>query len=221
MSLSAFDRTIPGEIVPGDGFFERIVKLASTEPLGNILEIGSSSGLGSTQAWIKGLSARGDRGCILWCLEATPARYEALIQNVGHHVFVRCVHGLSISDEELPAERHLGSPWMGNTNRAAALEDLRTGKEWLRQHPEIPRNMIQQIKRNNGISEFGAVLIDGGELSGPADFAHVYGATWLLLDDIQTYKNYSTHDYLKHDKNYVLMDSNPLCRNGWAIWRHV
>ena len=48
---------------------------------------------------------------------------------------------------------------------------------------------IQTIKRAHGIERFDLVLIDGSEFTGTAEMEEVYGARWLVLDDIRTLKN--------------------------------
>lgn len=48
---------------------------------------------------------------------------------------------------------------------------------------------IQKIKRENEIDFFDVVLIDGSEFTGFVELSEVYGAKWLLVDDINTFKN--------------------------------
>ncbi len=61
---------------------------------------------------------------------------------------------------------------------------------WLKQDLEyvqssdVPKNGIELIKRENNIKDFDMVLIDGSEFTGMAELTLVYGARFILLDDI-------------------------------------
>src|SRR5580765_4503859 len=70
------ERLIPPEII-GDEFHALIERLAQTESLQHVLEIGSSAGEGSTSAFVRGL--RGNPGKpALYCMELSKTRFEAL-----------------------------------------------------------------------------------------------------------------------------------------------
>lgn len=45
--------------------------------------------------------------------------------------------------------------------------------------------------------------------------SEVYGAKWLLVDDINTFKNYKNYRSLLADINYTLFEKNLLLRNGY------
>jgi hypothetical protein len=55
LAESDLNRVIAPEIT-GDAFYETIRHLAATENLATVLEIGSSSGGGSTEAFVAGLA---------------------------------------------------------------------------------------------------------------------------------------------------------------------
>jgi hypothetical protein len=74
------------------------------------------------------------------------------------------------------------------------------------------------IKHNHNIENFDLVLIDGSEFTGFAEFNKIYGAKYILLDDINGFKNYKTHQYLKNDKNYNLIIENYYVRNGFSAF---
>ncbi len=57
---SGLDRLIPPEI-SNDRFYRAIERVAATPGVRTILEIGSSSGAGSTEAWVKGALANPQR----------------------------------------------------------------------------------------------------------------------------------------------------------------
>ena len=96
---------------------------------------------------------------------------------------------------------------------------------WLRQDLEyistanVPEDGIERIRRENGIEQFDMVLIDGSEFTGSAEFGKIYGAKYILLDDIQVFKNYWNHRRLISDPNYQLVKENLTLRHGYSIFR--
>lgn len=89
------------------------------------------------------------------------------------------------------------------------------------QSQEIPTNGIQLIREAHGIDIFDAVLIDGSEFTGPAELKEVYGARFLLLDDICTYKNFANFCALKADPAYRLVEASENPRNGYAVFERT
>ena len=65
------------------------------------------------------------------------------------------------------------------------------------------------------------VLIDGSEFTGKPELDLVYGAKFILLDDIRAYKNYHNYKRLLNDKNYKLIEEQPFLRNGYAIFSKI
>ena len=49
----------------------------------------------------------------------------------------------------------------------------------------------------------------------------VYGAKFILLDDINTFKNYHNYFELKKDKEYQIIAENKKLRNGYAIFKKI
>jgi hypothetical protein len=49
----------------------------------------------------------------------------------------------------------------------------------------------------------------------------VYGAKYILLDDILYYKNFQNYRKLLEDKNYRLIDRDLRKRNRWAAFEKV
>jgi hypothetical protein len=82
----------------------------------------------------------------------------------------------------------------------------------------VNQNGIETIKKLNGISYFDIVLIDGSEFTGEAELKYVYGAKYILLDDILAFKNYFNYKKLLQDCNYTLIASDLNLRNGWAAF---
>ena len=63
------------------------------------------------------------------------------------------------------------------------------------------------------------VLIDGSEFTDTAELELVYGARFILLDDICTFKNFTSRQRLLNDPNYECIEENLDLRNGYAIFK--
>jgi hypothetical protein len=105
--------------------------------------------------------------------------------------------------------------------------DLETVLGWLQQDVDYLRDHelsspgIAQVKAQNDIAAFDAVLIDGSEFSGQAELDEVYGARFLLLDDTETFKNFENSRRLAADPAYRLVRADPTTRNGFAVYERV
>ncbi len=74
----SLNKIIVPEISNGE-FYESLVHIARRPDVTSILEIGSSSGAGSTQALVEGVQSRFDRDTInLYCMELSRERYIQL-----------------------------------------------------------------------------------------------------------------------------------------------
>ena len=85
----------------------------------------------------------------------------------------------------------------------------------------LPQDGIRSIKRQEGIGQFDMVLIDGSEFTGSGELDDLYGATFVLLDDIRTFKNFDNCRRLDADPDYVLVEKNEELRNGYAVFERV
>src|SRR5262245_55758950 len=82
------DRLIRPEIVR-DAFSRAIEDVAATPGVREILEIGSSSGEGSTAAWVRGAERNPTRPR-LHCIEVSIERHAALVRRWSDRDFVHC-----------------------------------------------------------------------------------------------------------------------------------
>lgn len=224
-AASGLDRLIPPEI-SHDRFYGAIERVAATPGVRTILEIGSSSGAGSTEAWVKGALANPERPTI-HCLEVSAARYDALRRRWSAHPFVRCHNLSSVPLDAFPTEgdvvawqrRHFWSKF-GRKKRDVVLGWLRQDVAYLTVH-HLSTPGIRDVRAAAGIERFDAVLIDGSEFTGSAELAEVYGARFLLLDDTESYKNWDNYRKLKRDTAYRLVERGKWVRNGFAVFEKV
>jgi hypothetical protein len=221
---SDLDRVIPPEIT-GDHFYRAIVEVASTPGVREILEIGSSSGAGSTEAWVSG-ALQNPELPRLHCIEVSSARYAALVERWAQHEFVHCYHVSSVPLECFPSAGEV-EDFYRSTRSKLRRTPLETVLDWLRQDVEYVRAQglsqhgIREIRERQGIEFFDAVLIDGSEFTGRAELSEVYGARFLLLDDTQTYKNFENARQLEADPHYRLVRADRRTRNGFAVFERV
>src|SRR5258708_19079346 len=102
LPLSDYEQTIPPEIID-DEFYEVIRSLARTASIRTALEIGSSTGEGSTRAFVDGLHDNPNRPT-LYCLEVSRARFKKLVARYSQDAQVRCYNLTSVSLDRFPTE---------------------------------------------------------------------------------------------------------------------
>jgi hypothetical protein len=215
---------IPPEIV-ADAFSELIEEIAADGRVREILEIGSSTGEGSTAAWVRG-ATRNEAVPRLHCIEVSAERHAALVERWGEYDFVHCHQLSSIPLERFPSPEEVERFYREVPSRLRDF-DLATVLGWLRQDLEYLRahglssGGILQVKERYGIGAFDAVLIDGSEFSGRGELEDVYGARFLLLDDTETFKNWDNSRRLMADPSYHLVRADPETRNGFAVFERV
>jgi glycosyltransferase involved in cell wall biosynthesis/predicted O-methyltransferase YrrM len=219
---SELNRLIPPEI-KNDEFYAAIQKIAKEEDIKTVLEIGSSSGEGSTEAFVTGLRENPNKPT-LFCMEVSKNRFAELKNNYKNESFVKCYNISSVSVKKFADEKEIIDFYHSNHTNLN-LYSLERVLGWLRQDIEyvnnsgVSDNGIQKIKHENNIDSFDLVLIDGSEFTGSAELDEVYGSKYICLDDINTFKNYQNFNRLLNDPNYILINSNQNIRNGYAIFQ--
>lgn len=219
--MSELDRIIPPEI-KDDDLYRAIRTLSAEAPLRHILEIGSSAGGGSTEAFVQGIMQNPTRP-VLYCMEISTARFQSLQARYGNHPQVRCLQASSVGLEQFPTEKELALFYrfvptaLNNYPLETVLGWLRQDIAYLREN-DIPPNGIRQIKERFAIATFDMVLIDGSEFLGRAELEEVYGAGIIALDDINGFKNIHNYQRLAEDTQYSLVLENHALRNGFAIF---
>lgn len=221
---SGLDQLILPEI-KNDEFYWAIYQIAKNEPIQTILEIGASSGEGSTEAFVTGMMENASSPK-LFCVEVSKTRFKALQERYAKIVNVKCYNVSSVPVEAFPSEAELMEfikyvPFPQESGLSVM------GFHWLRQDLEyirksgVPQRGIELIQLENNIQTFDVVLIDGCEFTGKSELDLVYGAKWILLDDIRTFKNYYNYKRLVGDPNYTLIEENRNVRWGYAIFKRI
>ncbi len=224
LANSELNRLIPPEI-KNDEFYAVIQKISAAEDIKTVLEIGSSSGEGSTEAFVTGLRQNPNKPK-LFCMEVSKTRFHELQKKYINDDFVNCYNVSSISIKNFPDEQEV-IDFYKNTQNKLHFYPIETVLNWLKQDIEyvhqsgVSDNGIQKIKQEHNIDYFDLVLIDGSEFTGIAELNEVYGANFICLDDIETFKNYQNHHQLLADQNYKLIAQNTSVRNGYSIFKKI
>ncbi|QSV54662.1 MAG: FkbM family methyltransferase [Dolichospermum sp. UKL201] len=219
---SELNRLIPPEI-KNDEFYTAIHRIAREEDIQTVLEIGSSSGEGSTEAFVIGLRENPNKP-ILFCMEISKPRFAELQNRYKNELFVKCYNFSSVSLESFPEQQEVINFYQSNRTNLN-LYPLEQVLNWLQQDIEYVKNSgvadagINKIKQENNIEDFDVVLIDGSEFTGVAELNEVYGAKFICLDDITTFKNNINHHKLLNDSSYILVSQNTSIRNGYSIFK--
>lgn len=214
---------IPAEIV-NDDFYKVLNALASREDLKSFLEIGSSSGAGSTHAFVSALRNRADaESTRLYCMELSTERFTALRNAYLDCGFVKVYNQSSAALDEFPSEQEVAF-FYANTRTTLNTYPLEQVISWLRQDIDYMRkagltqNGIELIKKENGILDFDMVLIDGSEFTGEAELYHCMGARVIALDDVNSHKCFNAYRMLTNHVSYALTHQNMELRNGFAVF---
>jgi len=226
MENNVFDyelnRLIPPEI-KNDDFYRAIQNLAKEEDIQTVLEIGSSSGQGSTEAFVTGLRENSNQPT-LFCLEISKPRFAELQNTYKDDGFVKCYNVSSVSIEQFADEEEVIKFYKSNQTNLnyypleQVISWLHHDIEYIKQSGVSGRG-IAQIKEQNNIDFFDAALIDGSEFTGSSELDEVYGAKYIILDDINTFKNYYNLQRLYQDSDYTVITENNSVRHGFAIFK--
>jgi len=219
---SDLDRIIPPEI-KDDAFYQLIRDLSAQEELNHILEIGSSAGGGSTEAFVTGLSQNPGQPT-LHCIEVSKPRFAMLSAAYADRPFVRCYNMSTVAPEEFPNEAEIVA-FYRNQKSGLTNFPLQEVLRWLAQDiayvrdAGVPNGAIERIKVENSIDAFDMVLIDGSEFTGDVELAKVIGAKLILLDDTFTFKCFRAREALLLDPNYEMIADDQKLRNGYSAFR--
>jgi len=208
-----------------DEFYLLLQKIAQEEDIQTVLEIGSSSGQGSTEALVTGLRHNPSKPK-LFCMEVSVSRFGQLKKNYENESFVKCYNVSSISLDNFPDEQEVidfynSTPsYLNSFPLEQVLGYLKQDIDYVKQS-KVFEYGIERIKHENKIDLFDLVLIDGSEFTGKAELDKVYGAKFICLDDVNTFKNYHNHQALLADPNYILVQENTYIRNGYSVFKRV
>jgi hypothetical protein len=204
-----------------DELFYLIIELVKDKKPKTIIEIGSATGLGSTQAFIKGIT-EGNIEATLCCIESVSDRFEALKENTAKHEFVRCIRASSVPLSQLMTESQVEQFWKSHTTLGIHSYPLKMVQGWRREDTQeaagIPENGIRLANTSMGCDVPDMALIDGSAFSGHAELRALWGTKTIILDDVMDIKNFDSYHRLVQDTTYTLAKENHKYRNGYAVF---
>jgi hypothetical protein len=222
---SQLNYLIPAEI-KNDEFYYLLQFIVEQPEVRTVLEIGASSGEGSTEAFVTAMRGQPPGSKQLYTLEVSKVRYAALKQRYAADPSVHAYNLSSVTVADFPSVEEVTAFWQSRVERLGGLPlDVFLG--WRQQDIDyildsgVPTDGIRTLQRETGIAVFDAVLIDGSEFTGQAELDRVYGATYLCLDDSNVFKNFDNYHRLVADPKYVLVAENPNLRNGYAVFKKM
>jgi hypothetical protein len=160
----------------------------------------------------------------LFCLEMFGPAYQELLENTRSYPFIHCYNENSIALEEMPSWDDVVHFYQ-STRTCLNNYPIETVSDWYQrgldyaEQSGLKHNGIKKIKRENGISNFDLVLIDGSEFTGEQDLYSCMGARIIMLDDCMTYKCYHAYRSLLSHHSYNLAFANLEERHGFAVFR--
>lgn len=222
---TGLSRIIEPEIFK-DELYSLIVDLLTHNKLYNLIEIGASSGNGSTEAIITGLRAGSNRAARVFAIELSKERHRALSTRWSGEPQLNAIYGSSIDIYDFPSIEQVTSMWnegetkLSNLPICIVLNWYKQDLDYMIQNGQTTSS-IKLIKKLYQIKDFDFALIDGSEFTGLADFQLLYGSKFIVLDDITTYKCFQARNILAMDEGYVLISENINLRNGYAAFKRV
>ena len=203
--------------------YQMIQKISALDDVETIIEIGSSSGEGTTVAIAENIYNKDKR---LFCVEAVKVRFEKLQEKYKDISNIYCYNGSSCKLNEFPTVEELTNEYnsrityMNNYPLSQVLGWLQDDKDYIIEH-KIEQGIIDRIKQEHFIDFFDLVIIDGSAFTGTADMKYVQGAKYYIFDDFFTQKNYNNHLKLMNDKNYECIMEDIKYMNGVSAFKKL
>jgi hypothetical protein len=217
---------IPPE-VKGDDFYNALSIIASLESVKTILEIGSSSGEGSTESLVNAIKGRSDSDSVrLFCMELSRPRFTKLVSNYSDLPFLKAYNLSSVSLKEFPSTEEI-TYFYNSVKTNLNQYPLEMVLGWVQQDKMYIEdncfdiNGIEIIKTANKINKFDLVLIDGSEFTGERELYSLIGANFIALDDVNTFKCFNCYKILENHPYYQIVERNMILRNGFAIFQKI
>jgi hypothetical protein len=216
---------LPPQIYKDKFYHDIITVLQQADNIKSIIEIGASSGEGSTEALMFGRGTRTD--IKVYTIEVARERFEGLESRYRNeeNFFPYNVSSVPISQFAVRSEVELFL--LENPRSPLVAYHIDTICEWLRKDLEyvsvndIFQEGIQKIKNDSNIDVFDCVLIDGSEFTGKPELDLLYGAKYVMLDDTMTFKNNFNRKRLMKDPSYKLLIDEPFLRHGYSIFKRI
>jgi hypothetical protein len=204
---SELDNIIGPEVNQNTQSYYVIQEYIKRVPVKTIIEIGASSGGGTTESLINGIQKSG-RKTKLASLEVSKPRFDNLKKRYQHLDWFTPYNKSSLPISFFPSERDVATFILDTKvhggNVPEVIRWLRQDIRYLKEH-NIEDDGIAAIKKDFNVSSFDIACIDGSEFLGNVEFEALPNCDAYILDDIHVYKCWYAHRKLLNDPNYVLL----------------
>jgi hypothetical protein len=220
--MSGLDAIIDAEVNQNTRSYYIIQEYLKRVPVSTIIEIGASSGGGTTEALIKGVlnSPSKGNGVRMASVEVSRARFKNLKERYQDIPFFTPYNTSSVPLDKFPSDDDVRF-FMKTTNVHGG--NVTEVLKWLRQDIKyvtdngFNENGIQKIKDDFNVKSFSFACIDGSEFTGEPEYNELPNCDAYFLDDIHVIKNWVPHRTLEKDTNYVKLFQEDI-RGGSSLF---
>jgi hypothetical protein len=206
--------------IQNDELFDIIKNtILSSNSINYGLEIGASTGEGSTKAFFEGLKDKKDKKLV--CIEGYNPSYELLKEKYKENDWIHCLNMFS-TDKGMTLQEMIDFmcevkvyPYHSVNFMIGIWHD----HEQYRTENKIENNGLEFALNKFGIPDIA--LIDGSAFTGYAEFQILKEVKHIILDDIDDIKCYQAWKELENNKNYELRWINTTLRNGGCYYEKV
>ena len=224
---SGLDIVLVGQI-KGDEFQATLKHLASLKDVKTIIEIGSSTGAGSTAGIAEGMK-KNPSNPQLHAIEFSKRRFARLARRYRNRKDIHCHNCVTVTPSDFLnssdiaefSTKYAPDFYPGASTKQVEREFnelLAESIDYISQNA-LPENGIKTIKDKYGISNFDLAFIDGGPFSGDAELEQVMGAKYIAFDDIYDLKNYKGHMRMMANPDYEMICYSELLRAGFSVFK--
>ena len=204
-----------------DELSDELYSIIKNNDFQTILEIGCASGEGST-SYLTSSIIENSKNTILYGIEFNKEFYNELINRYKNLTFCKFYNVSSVNFSEFLSDEYIKffklKSQVSPVTPEIILEWKHYDFEYLSKN-KMNQNGIELIKKENKIEYFDFVLLDGSPFTGYAEFNKIFGAEYIVLDDINDIKHNDTYHILKNSNQYILYKENWELRNGYAIFK--
>jgi hypothetical protein len=225
--MHPIDKIITPELHKNTQIYHAVQAYLKRVPVKTVIEIGASSGGGTTEALVYGIlgGPTKGQGVKMASIEVSKTRFENLKQAYKNIDFFTPYNTSSLPLSSFPTEEELRKFCLEEYKLAQGecqgeIDRLHLDIQYVRDNG-FDTNGIQKIKDDFGVSTFDFACIDGSEYLGFAEYKELPGCDAYLLDDYNVHKNWFSHKALLEHSDYVLFfEEKPIpgFKNGSSMF---
>jgi hypothetical protein len=142
----------------------------------------------------------------------------------GQHDFVHIYNQSSIKLSEYPNYKDVTAFYLKTKSNLnwygliVVLSWLRLELKYLRKKSLGVNSGLEIMQKDFG-SNIDVLLIDGSEFTGEVEFRYLKSTKYVLLDDVNSFKNLRNYLNLSNSKDHQIIAVNKSLRNGYAIFK--